>query len=241
LAVRAAIRSAEDPHVLLHETLPAALHGLVERDTAPVAELIEVLKAALNEIASVYGETLRRFEQTLLRELGADAGEGSIARLRERVDRVHGLTGDFRLEALIARLKVYSGTVGDIEGIASLCANKPPRDWSDNDADRAELEGADLAQRFNRAEAFARVKGRPDGRHSIAFVVGLDHTPELVSREFEITEKDRREVLKLARDIQALTGSSAVRQEIVLAAIAQVGSDLMLEERPGRRRFAANE
>ena len=239
--MRAAIRSAEDPHVLLHETLPSALRALVERENAAVAALIEVLSTALNEIATVYGDTLRRFEQTLFRELGAVAGGGARGPLRERAERVHGLTGDFRLEALIVRLKSYSGSLGDIEGIASLCANKPPRDWTDNDADRAELEAADLAQRFNRAEAFARVKGRPDGRHSIAFVVGLDHTPELVAREFEITEKDRREVLKLARDIQALTGSDTLRQEIVLAAIAQVGSDLMLQERPGRRRVAANE
>jgi hypothetical protein len=239
--VRAAIRSAEDPHVLLHETLPAALQSLAERDNAPVATLIELLTAALTEIATVYGDTLRRFGQTLFRELGVEGSEEMLARLHERAERVHGLTGDFRLEALIVRLMSYSGSIGDIEGIASLCANKPPRDWSDNDTDRAELEAAELAQRFNRAEAFARVKGRPDGRHSIAFVVGLDHTPELVAREFEITEKDRREVLKLARDIQALTGSGTIRQEIVLAAIAQVGSDLMSEERPGRRRVAANE
>lgn len=240
-AVRTAIRSADDPHLLLHETLPAALHALVERPNAPVSALLEVLTVALKEIATIYRDTMRRFEATLFRELGAEEGGAALVRLRERAERVHGLTGDFRLEALIVRLKTYTGSLSDIESVASLCANKPPRDWSDNDADRAELEAADLAQRFNRAEAFARVKGRPDGRHAIAFVVGLDHTPELVAREFEITEKDRREVLKLARDIRALTDSESLRQEIVLAAIAQVGSDLMLQERPEPRQVAANE
>jgi hypothetical protein len=239
--VRSAIRSADDPHVLLHETLPAVLAKLVERPNASVTALVDVLTTALTEIATVYRDTMRRFEATLFRELGAEAGEEALVRLRARAERVHGLTGDFRLEAFIVRLKSFTGSLGDIEGVASLCANKPPRDWSDNDADRAELEAADMAQRFNRAEAFARVKGRPDGRHSIAFVVGLDHTPELVAREFEITEKDRREVLKLARDIKALTGSDALREEIVLAAIAQVGSDLVLQERSLRRRVAANE
>lgn len=239
--VRAAIRSADDPHVLLHETVPAALHALVERPNAPVAALIEVLSVALKEVATVYQDTMRRFEATLFHELGTEVNEDGLARLRERAERVYGLTGDFRLEALIVRLKTYSGSLREIEGVASLCANKPPRDWSDNDVDRAQMEAADLAQRFNRAEAFARVKGRPDGRHSIAFVVGLDRTPELAAREFEITEKDRREVLKLARDIKALTGSEALREEIILAAIAQVGSDLMLQERTQRRQVVANE
>src|SRR5579863_885406 len=240
-AVRTAIRSADDPHVLLHETLPAALHALVERPNAPVSDLVDVLTRALSELTTIYQETMRKFEITLLRELGAQDDDPGLQQIQERAHRIHGLTGDFRLEALILRLKTFSGSLSDVEGVASLCANKPPRDWSDNDADRAELEAADLAQRFNRAEAFARVKGRPDGRHSVAFVVGLDRTPELVSREFDITERERRDVLKLARDIKALTDSETFRQEVILAAIAHVGSDLLLEERHHRRPVAANE
>ena len=89
------------------------------------------------------------------------------------------------------------------------------------------MDAADLAQRFNRAEAFARVKGRPDGRHSVAFVVGLDHTPEVASTEFDITEIERVDVLKLAREIRALTEADGARREIILAAIAHVGSDIL--------------
>ncbi len=227
-AVRAAIRSANDPNVLLNETLPQALQLLAERSNASVGHLAEILSSALSEIAKTYESAMRDFEATMLREIGVDDQETSLSVLRERAKRIHGLTGDFRLEALIGRIKTYGGSLADIEGVASLAASKPPRDWSDNDADRARLEIADLAQRFNRAEAFARVKGRPDGRHSIAFVVGLDHTPKVVSREFEITERERRAVLKLAREIKAIAVSGAFRQEVVLAAIAQVGSDLML-------------
>jgi len=241
LAVRAAIRSADDPHVLLHETLPSALQSVVERSNAPVSELVDVLSRSLNEISRVYQHLMHRFESTLLKELGVIPSEAGLPQLRERADRIHGLTGDFRLEALILRLKTYAGSTSDIEGVASLCANKPPRDWSDNDADRAGLEAADLAQRFNRAEAFARVKGRKDGRHAVAFVVGLDHTPELVAREFDINENDRRTVLKLARDIKALADSKVLPQEIVLAAIAHVGSNLLSDDRRQDQRVAANE
>jgi hypothetical protein len=227
LAVRAAIRSANDPHVLLHETLPTALEREVGRENASLKELLAVLQTSLNEIANVYAQTLRHFASTLLRELGVQPDAGGIELLGQRAARIHGLTGDFRLEALVSRLTAYSGSLADIEGIASLAANKPPRDWSDNDVDRAELESADMAQRFNRAEAFARVKGRQDGRHSVAFVVGLDRTPELASREFDISEIERLDVLKLAREIRALTDADGVSEEIVLAAIAHVGSDIL--------------
>ena len=233
-AIRAAIRSANDPHVLLHETLPAALDKEVGRLNAPVADLIETLRCSLVEISNIYNETLRQVEATLFDELGAQSGTSELPRLHERAARLRGVTGDFRLEALVARLMAYTGTLGDIEGIASLAANKPASDWTDSDADRATMEVADLAQRFNRAEAFARVKGREDGRHSVAFVVGLDHSPEVAAREFEITDMERRDVLKLARGIRALTDAEGVRQEIILAAIAHVGSELLIGDRRPR-------
>jgi hypothetical protein len=237
IAVRAAIRSANDPHLLLHETLPAALEQEVGRENPSLRELLGVLRASLTEIANVYGDTLHRFATTILRELGSEGSAAEFESLRERATRIRGLTGDFRLEAFVSRLAVYADTLTDIEGVASLAANKPPRDWSDNDVDRAELEGADLAQRFNRAEAFARVKGRQAGRHSVAFVVGLDRTPELASREFDINETERLDVLRLARQIRALTDEGRVREDVILAAIAHVGSDI-LSGNQGRQREA---
>lgn len=225
LAVRAAIRAATDPHTLLHESLPATLDGLLGQAHGPIDASVAVLSAALREIVGTYRRTLEEIDGTLRREL--DSSEAGCIELRERAQRVRGLTGDFRLEAFIARLCTYNATPLEIEGIASLAANKPPRDWSDNDVDRAHLAVAELAQQFNRAEAFARVKGRADGRHAVAFVVGLDRSPALQSREFEITERDRGTVLELARALQGVLASTESSPEIRLAALAQVGSTML--------------
>lgn len=225
LAVRSAIRAATDPHTLLHESLPSTLDELVGNAHAPVGSSVHILTTALREISSAYQRTLNAIDQTLRRELDVPAGETSL--LRERARRIQGLTGDFRLEAFITRLCTYEATPTDVEGIASLAANKPPRDWSDNDVDRAQLATAGLAQQFNRAEAFARVKGRADGRHAVAFVLGLDRSPALQSREFEITERDRRTVLELARALQGVLSSTDTSAEIRLAALAQVGSTML--------------
>ena len=101
------------------------------------------------------------------------------------------------MEALIGRLAHYTGTEVDIEGVASLAVNKQVRDWIDADIDRATLEVSDLAQQFLRAEAFARVKGRPDKRHAIAVVVGLGGRPVPSREEFEITDDDRGAVVTI--------------------------------------------
>ena len=225
LAVRSAIRAATDPHTLLHESLPATLDGLLGHAHASVDASVAVLSDALREISGTYQRTLDEIDSRLRQELDSHTGEAT--ELRERAARVKGLTGDFRLEAFIGRLCTYDATPSDIEGIASLAANKPPRDWSDNDVDRAHLAVAELAQHFNRAEAFARVKGRADGRHAVAFVVGLDRSPALQSREFEITERDRRRVLELARALQGVLASVESSPEIRLAALAQVGSTML--------------
>lgn len=225
LAVRSAIRAATDPHILLHESLPSTLDDLVGHGHAPVEAIVVLLAATLSEISGAYQRTLDGIDETLRRELDAEESEHSS--LQERAKRIRGLTGDFRLEAFIARLCTYQRTLADIEGIASLAANKPPRDWSDNDVDRAHLAVASLAQQFNRAEAFARVKGRADGRHAVAFVVGLDRSPALQSKEFEITEHDRRTVLELARALQGVLASTESSAEIRLAALAQVGSTML--------------
>ena len=99
-----------------------------------------------------------------------------LAELRSRADNVRQLGGDHRLEAFIIRLAQFQGSDEEMESLASLATNKPSRHWVDSDIDRAAVELADMAQRFNRVEAYAHVKGRPDRRHAMAVVVGHEGT-----------------------------------------------------------------
>lgn len=228
MAIRTTLRAASDPHVLLHETLPSALERLLGKANAPLAQQLAVLDAALQEIASAYDRMLGMLDERLRLEIGVPTGNAGDDELRARAARIRELTGDLKLEAFATRLASYRGARAHIEGIASLTINKSSRDWTDHDVDAALLEVAALAQRFNRAEAFARVKGRRDGRHAISIVVGLDRAPVVVSREFEITERDRKLVLEIARQMSA--AGEGVKRELMLAALAQLGCDLMTAE-----------
>src|SRR5690606_33400369 len=113
------------------------------------------------------------------------------------------LAGDFHVEAFVGRLSHFDGTDANFEGIASLAANKPPRDWVDPDLDRAMVDIADMAQKFLRAETFARVKGRPEKRHSMAVVIGMEGRPAPILEEFHVADADREAINALIERVTA--------------------------------------
>ena len=105
-----------------------------------------------------------------------------------------GVGGNHRLEAFTIRLSRFHGTDEDMENLASMATNKPLHNWVDADVDRAAVDLVELAQKFLRVEAFARVKGRHSKRHAMAVVVGLNGRPTPIHGEFEIRDIERDEV-----------------------------------------------
>ena len=148
-----------------------------------------------------------------------------LAELRARASNIRELGGDYRLEAFIVRLSQFEGQAEEIEGLASMSVNKPPRDWIDPDIDRAMVELAELAQKFLRAEAFAHVKGRKDKRHAMAVVIGMGGRPTPVHDEFDISDPEREEVDALIGQIDtALKHSGEKRRNVILAALAELSA-----------------
>jgi hypothetical protein len=221
-SIRSVLRAATDPQGLVYEMLPQALDSLLPGSSAASDDAVVLLRQTLSEIATAYRFMLQSLDRRLREELNVD-DEGT---LHDRASRLRGLTGELRLEAFVSRMESYRfGDEESIEGIASLAANKPCQDWSDNDYDAALVSIAELAQRFNRAEGYTRVKNRTGGRHAISIVVGFEHAPKIVSKEFDIYDKDRKQVTEIARLMSKVAGGA--RSDIVLAALAQIGSQLM--------------
>jgi hypothetical protein len=110
-----------------------------------------------------------------------------------------GLSGDFRLDAFATRLKTASDSVEWIESIGGLAANKPVRDWIDNDIDRAMFEVTDLCTRFKRAETVAGTLGGKADSETVAVVVGQGKDTKALIQAVDISPVEReiaREVLK---------------------------------------------
>src|SRR5262249_6008842 len=113
-----------------------------------------------------------------------------------------------RLDAFATRLVSFSGEEEEMEGLASLAANKPPRDWVDRDIDHARVEIAALAQEFVRAEACAHVKGREDGRVKMAIFISDPSRPSPVKPDFDIGASQQRDVRRLVDDLEQVIANA---------------------------------
>lgn len=220
--VRDTLLKASDPHKVLFIDLAALLENNGGRS------YVDALRGPINEIARAYDNLLARIETSMLEAL--DAPGDKLDRLRARAEVLNGVTGELRQDAFAARLAKHDGSKESIEGILSLAANKPPRDWNDRDIDHALLDIAQAALRFRQAEAFASVKGRKPTSEAFAVVIGAGAQTRTVSRSFSIPDRHRDAVESMAEKLAATLMAEGHSTEILLAALAKAGMRLTLED-----------
>ena len=225
--IRQLFKQAKDPNRLIFDDIPKVLddtQGVGEEEATQ--RIASQVREGLVELLQAYPTTLNRMRETLLAELQVpNASPSMLAELRGRAENIRELGGDHRLEAFIVRLARFEGRDEDMESLAGMAVNKPPRDWVDPDIDRAAVELAEMAQRFVRAESFARVKGRRDKRHAMAVVVGMEGRPTPVHAEFDVTDMDLPDMKSLIKRMDtALQESGEVRRNIILGALAELSA-----------------
>ena len=223
IALRQLGLKSHDPNKVLFEDIPNKFGQELKKVPSYVA-------TALAELESAYPRMLQDLITTLFAELRYKPGDDSgFQLLYGRSETVRGLSGNFRLDALATRLGTFNGEVSDIEGIASLAANKPARDWVDRDIDAAKIELAALAQQFLRAEGFAHLKGRNDRQTSLAVYISDPSYPAPASPLIELSETERARANALAEEIKLLIDNASVPAEIAVGAIARLGLALAVE------------
>ncbi|KDA00713.1 ATP-binding protein [Hyphomonas oceanitis SCH89] len=240
LQVREILKRASDPNKLLFDDLPALVQP--KKDGTFDAKLIaRVVRDALAEMRAAYPNTLAELKALMLNELDVRADtQEAIADLRSRADNIRQIGGDLRLDAFIGRLAQFHGTQEDMEGLASIAAEKLPRDWNDSNRERARVGMAELAGAFLRLETMARVRGRKDGRQAMAVMVGHGGAPLPLFSEFEVSDSDRKDITALATAVDlALSQSDHKRREVILAALVEVTSRYLDDEDQEKLRVRA--
>ena len=244
--IRDLFKRAHDPNQFLFDDIPGTLGDDVSlANEDDLRRVIGSVREGLEELVQAYPSMLHRLRDIMLAELQVpNVSPQALTELRERAENIRQLTGDFRLNAFVGRLSQFDGSDERFEGIASLAANKPPRDWVDPDLDQAAIELADMAQRFLRAETYARVKGRPDKRQAMAVVIGMDGRPAPLLEEFEIADSDRAAVNDIIERVAAALGEADTsRGSIILAALAELSTRYMQKpptpQRNGKGRIAS--
>lgn len=229
LAVRNILRHASDPNTLLFDELPASLLGQGGSMAAGVVDqAIARVSSALAELRACYATMLRDLRNVMLRELDMEGNPDYLDVLRERAKNVQQISGDFRLNAFIGRLVQLTGEDADMEGIAALAVNKPPREWTDADLDQARLEIGAFAQQFVRVEALAMVSGRKPKRHAMAVVVGIAGRKDARSHEFAVSDHDLEAVQGVIAVVEhAMASATTQRKNVILAALAEISAKYM--------------
>lgn len=217
IALRQLGLKSHDPNKLLFEDIPHLFGEVPEQAASSVAR-------ALSELEGAYSLMLQDLAVTLFRELRYNEKlDVDRTKLRARCQTVSGLSGNLRLDALATHLISFTGDVSEIEGIASLAANKPPRDWVDRDIDAAKIELAALAQQFLQAEGFAHLKGRGDRRTSMAIYISDPNFPAPASPSVELSDEERQTAEALAREIEDYLKLSKASPTVAFGAIARLG------------------
>jgi len=237
--IRDLFKRAHDPNQFIFDDIPAMLGEDVSvANEDDLHRIIGSVREGLEELVQAYPSMLHRLRDIMLAELQVpNLSPQSLAELRDRADNIRQLAGDFRLDSFVNRLSTLDASDERFEDIASLAVNKPPRDWVDPDLDQAAIELADMAQKFLRAETYARVKGRTDKRQALAVVVGMNGRPAPLLEEFHVADSDRAAVNALIeRVVAALDESDTSQRSIILAALAELSARYMQNPPPDTKK-----
>lgn len=216
--MRDMLLKASDPHKVLFVDLASLL------EAADGKAYVKALRAPLQELAGAYSKMLSEVEAKMLAAL--DASRDDLQSLRDRAKAVSGISGDYQIDGFATRLANYDGSRAALEGILSMAAEKPPRDWVDRHIDAAVLELAKFARRFRESEAFACVQGRSARSEAIAVVIGAGADTKTISRSFAIPDRHRKTVEAKADEIALMLEGQGLETDVLLAILAKAGMKL---------------
>jgi hypothetical protein len=216
--MRDMLLKASDPHKVLFVDLASLL------EAADGKAYVKALRAPLQELAGAYSKMLSEVETKMLAAL--DATRDDLEALRERANAVSGISGDYQIDGFATRLANYDGSRAALEGILSMAAERPPRDWVDRHIDAAVLELAKFARRFRESEAFAGVQGRDARSEAIAVVIGAGADTRTISRSFAIPDRHRATVEARANELTSMLEGQGLGTDVLLAILAKAGMKL---------------
>ncbi|MBI2918284.1 MAG: hypothetical protein HYY01_09845 [Chloroflexi bacterium] len=229
-AVRDELLRAREPSRLLFESLPVALgmdSAKVSEDRGTAEAFFRQLKRALVELLRAYQVLTDRVREQLLDALrlpeyvGAARKEiaGRLAPLRDRVT-------DLRLKAFVLRLADERLPEQEwLESVASLVANKPPRQWNDQDSLQFGMVLAGLAGQLLKVEQIvAEHKSNTDEKDG-ARVLMLEvagETGEDYARVVRIGPNEESDVATIVGALEMQLSRMAVSARMREAVVAEL-------------------
>lgn len=211
--LRRLILKANDPHKVLFTDLPVILNCQNHLLVTKISELTDELQQA-------YPAMLFSFKEHMLRLLDH---KDHIEKLNTRALNIKGLSGDFKIDAFVARLSVFKDEIVNLEGLLSTTINKNPRDWVDRDRESALNELMRICSTFRKIEAYGSLRGKQSVRSSFAFVYS-DPTNQTISENFDISEDRIPKINDISNEILNNLFNLGLTKDEILATFAQACS-----------------
>lgn len=237
LACRDAILRASDPVALLFEDLPKACNlspvGSGPSDDVGLETYTTLLRQSLHELRSAYPLLLDKLSNQVSDLLGESLNsEQGRFHLSRRAGVIVGVSGDFRLDAFATRLRTASDSVEWLESIGGLAANKPVRDWIDNDIDRAVFELTDLCARFRRVENVSQAIERCEEAGAGALVVEGRDKAHIIVRVSEVVPTERDVASQVLADLKPLLLTRGIHPDRFLSVLAEIARQAVVGKSP---------
>jgi len=209
--LRTAILRASDPHKVLFSDLP----NILETDNE--IELVEKIAVCTKELQTAYPSLLSKLKDLTLKALDHS---GDIFTLLNRASSIKGLSGDFAMDAFIARLSVFKADTESLEGLLSTTINKNPKDWVDRDVDAAINKLGSYCSSFRQIESLNNLRGKESSRHAFAFVYS-DPNNSFVSKNFDVANEKLPILNALSKDLLLELYKKGLTKDEILATLAQ--------------------
>ena len=182
IAIRNALKRANNPIELLNFDLPRALTGNIPTSQDfNLSQFKDALISGLLELQDAFEIQLQEFSKIIESRLIRGAFEVN----KIRCDGIAGLSGDMRFESLLNNLRNYDGSLETSAKILQSVIGKPIDNITDADFEIANLKILEEIERFKHLEVFSRFRDLDTTRSSIAIAVGPneDGTAELFTLE----------------------------------------------------------
>lgn len=213
--LRTAILKASDPHKVLFSDLPNLL------ETSDEISLVDKISKLTEELQNAYPALLVRFRDILYKAL--DHG-GNLKELNQRAENIKGISGDFGIDAFVARLSVFKDDIESLEGLLSTAITKNPRDWVDRDQEAAINSLGRICSSFRSIESLNNLRGKSATRKAFAFVY-TDPKNAVISKNFDISEDKLPELKKISTALLNDLKKKGLSKDEILATFAQACSD----------------
>lgn len=240
IAVRDSLFAAKEPDVLLFQQLPTAcgFEPFSQPEEArDLQNFFRALREALAELQRTYDDLLAHATDVLFGAFGVSPKTGRTE-LQLRARAVAEYAVEPRMRALLLHLTDTDlAEVLWIEAVATLCAGKPPRTWTDSDRARYQVVVSDLARSFKHLEAMMFEVSRAVLRSGApAEVLRLGVTDQFspeVETVVTVSFDNMQRLAQLKNSLEAflLDQVPDASKEVVLAALALVAKKLIAEER----------